>query len=85
MGIEKEVADFCLASVGFNSIERALTYKYEKDEQGKLIHEFVAGIAGCYICEREADDHAHNLISHTDSRSKKNKNMLTDKDKVPQG
>jgi hypothetical protein len=32
MGIEKEVADFCLASVGFNSIERALTYKYEKDE-----------------------------------------------------
>ena len=54
MGFEKEIADFCLASTGFNSIERACGYKYE-EESGKLIHQYIAGLFSCYLCERNAD------------------------------
>jgi len=38
MGMEREIAVFCLASVGFTSVERAIAFSCEEDEQGKLIH-----------------------------------------------
>jgi len=41
LGIEKEVSEFCMASTGWNSIERALNYKYEEDENQLLLHQFI--------------------------------------------
>ena len=51
MGIEREVALYCLAIVKKKSLERAMTFIYERDDFGKLIHEPVLGLHdACFIC-----------------------------------
>jgi len=45
MGLEREVALYCLAVVQNKSLERAMAFIYERDEgTGKLIHEPVLGL-----------------------------------------
>jgi hypothetical protein len=59
MGIDREIATYCLASVAWQSIERALAFRFEEDEFGMLVHDHVPGLYDhCFICEKTQDDHA---------------------------
>jgi hypothetical protein len=60
MGIEHEIAVYCLASVAWKSVEQALAFRFEEDDFGMLVHDFVPALYDvCFICEKEEAEHVN--------------------------